>query len=205
MLLTLTLLVGTVFSAHAQFEGVVNFTRTKGTKVTKFRYHVAGNQLRIEELDGNGGVKNIMLVDADNNEVISVNTNRKVWMDAYNNRRMLPVDSRITKTEGTKEILGYQCSVYVVRNEGEGTAVHFWCGGEEFSFFRPTVETMNRRDKLARYFQVLEVPKGTFPLVGEEYDLDGKLRMRLEVTSFEKGDVDPAMFEIPDGYTEFEK
>lgn len=205
VLLTFTLLVGAVIPAQAQFEGVINFTRTKGTKTTQFRYHVSGNELRIEELGSNGEVKNIMLVNGDDNTVISLNTNRKVWMDAYNNRRMLPVDSRVTKTENTQEIHGYECTEWVVRNEQEGSEVHYWCGGDKFAFFRPTLETMNRKDKLARYFQVVEGTGRMFPVVGEEYDLNGKLRMRLEVTSFEPGEVPAAMFEIPEGYNEFEK
>ena len=205
VLLTLALTAGTILSASAQFEGIINVKRTKGTKITNFRYHVAGNLLRIEELDGNGGIKHIMLVDADEQTCYTLNTQRKVYMDAYNNRRVLPVNSRVTKTENTKEIAGYKCTEYIVRNEGEGTEVHYWIGGDEFRFFLPTLQVMNRKDKLARYFQVVPDPGAGFPILGEEQDLNGKVRMRLEVVSFEKGEVDDAMFDIPEGYSEFEK
>ena len=205
VLLTLALVASTVISANAQFEGIVNVKRTKGTKITNFRYHVSGNLLRIEELDANGGIKHIMLVDADENTCYTLNTSRKVYMDAYNNRRVLPVNSRVTKTENTKGVAGYQCTEYVVRNEEEGSEVHYWLGGQEFDFFLPTLQVMNRKDKLARYFQVIKDPGASFPIIGEEQDLNGKVRMRLEVTSFEKGAIDDAVFDIPEGYTEFEK
>ena len=129
VLLTLTLLVGSVLTASAQYEGVINFTRTKGTKVTHFRYHVAGNLLRIEELDGAGKVKNIMLVDGDENTVVTLNTARKVWMDAYNNSNRRPVGSQVSETGNSKKLQGRKCTEYVVRNEGENTEVHYWLGG----------------------------------------------------------------------------
>ena len=205
VLLTLALTAGSMLTANAQFEGTIDVKRTKGTKVTNFRYHVAGNLLRIEELDANGNIKHIMLVDADEQTCYTINTQRKVWMDAYNNRRVLSVNSRVTKTENTKMIAGYKCTEYIVRNEEEGSEVHYWLGGEEFGFFLPTLQVMNRKDKLARYFQMIKDAGAALPIVGEEQDLNGKVRMRLEVVGFTKGEVDDSMFDIPEGYTEFEK
>ena len=37
VLLTLAVVAGTLISAHAQFEGIINVKRTKGTKITNFR------------------------------------------------------------------------------------------------------------------------------------------------------------------------
>lgn len=202
--LSLLLCVLVAFSALAQFEGTIDFTRTKGDKVTKYRYYVQGNAIRIEEYSSSGDVVNIMLVDADESFCVAINTARKMWKDSYSNKERAAGDVEVSKTTETQQVQGYKCTKYVVINNTNGSEVHYWVGGSDFDFFGPTLKVMNRKDKLARYFQALGDTNGAFPIIGEEYDADGNLLMRLEVTAFTPGEVANELFEIPEGYQELE-
>ena len=205
LLFALSLPVIWAFMPVQDFEGQIHFTRTKGEKVTQYTYTVKGSHLRVDEYDANGKTKGVLLVDWELNTVIALSPERKIWMDAYNNRTGITANSRIHKTENTKTIQGYECNEWVVRNENEGREIHFWIGGSEFGFFPKAVKTMNRKDKISKYYRAIDDPGPGFPMIGEELNLDGKLITKLEVTKVEVKNIDAAVFDIPSGYTEFDK
>jgi len=67
------------------------------------------------------------------------------------------------------------------------------------------LETLNRKDEQAVFFLKMEDTKGVFPMLGIEQKLDGSEVSRLEVTKVVRGEQRPALFEIPQGYTKFER
>ena len=69
----------------------------------------------------------------------------------------------------------------------------------------PMLETLNRKDEQALFFLKIEGAKGVFPMIGTEQKMDGSEVSRLEVTKVTRGPQKSEQFEIPKGFTKFER
>ena len=154
--------------ANAQFEGFIEFTKKVGTITTTYKYFVHGDNIRIEEMDDEGKVLNVMLVDNKQEQILALNPDRKLYMEVPNKRAIPEVNAKVTKTENAKEILGYNCVEYTVKSSDDNRFLSFWIADEDFNFFIPLLKTLNRKDKQAVYFSKLKMEGGVFPLVGTE-------------------------------------
>lgn len=206
ILATLFTLVGTSTAVLAQaFEGVIEFTKTTGPVVTNYRYFVKGDRIRIEEIGARGDVQGIMLVDTRDRTVTAVSPERKLYMDVPNMRLPKEVEAQVTKTSEQKQIAGYTCEKWLVKSPREDRQMTYWVAADEFNFFIPLLETLNRKDEQAIFFLQIKDSKGVFPMLGLEQKMDGAEVSRLEATSVVKSVQKASLFEIPAGYNKFER
>ena len=187
------------------FEGVIEFTKTTGPVVTAYRYYVKGDFVRIEEVSSRGEVQGIMLVDTRDKTVTALSPERKLYMDVPNTRLPKEVEVQVQKTSDMKEIAGYKCEKWVVKGPKEDRQITYWVAADEFNFFRPLLETLNRKDETAMFFLEVKDNAGAVPLLGIEQKMDGAEVSRLEVSKVTKAVQKPALFEIPAGYNKFER
>jgi len=203
-----TIALGTCLSVSStaqSFEGMVEFTKTTGPVVTHYKYFVKGDHIRIEEIGAKGDIQGVMLVDTRDGTVKALSPERKLFMDVPNLRLPKDVNVKVTKTEETQILLGYQCEKWNVHNAQEDRDIEYWVANDEFDFFIPLLETLNRKDKQAVYF--LEIPDamGVFPMLGTETKSDGTVVTKLEVINVERDENKTAIFEIPPNYNKFER
>lgn len=198
------LCLGTGLNAQS-FEGVIEFTKTTGPVVTTYRYHVKGDYIRIEEVNSRGDVQGIMLVDTRDKTVTALSPERKLYMDVPNMRLPKEVETLVQKTSEMKEFAGYKCEKWVVKSTKEDRVLTYWVAADEFNFFIPLLETLNRKDEQAVFFLQIKDAKGVFPMLGIEQKTDGAEVSRLEVTKVTKGAQKASLFEIPAGYNKFER
>lgn len=199
-------LLGSFSAAQAQgFEGILEFTKTTGPVVTNYKYFVKGDHIRIEEISARGDVQGIMLVDTRDRTVIALSPERKLYMDVPNMRLPKEVETEIKKTGEMKDMAGYKCEKWVVKSPREDRVITYWVANDEFNFFVPLLETLNRKDEQAVFFLEIKDAKGVFPLLGVENKMDGAEVSKLEVTKVIKGAQKPTMFEIPAGFNKFER
>lgn len=201
-------LVAGLFTTMTQaqsFEGVIDFKKTSGPVVTNYKYYVKGDHVRIEEVSSKGDVQGIMLVDTHDKTVVALSPERKLFMDVPNMRLPKEVETTITKTSETKEILNYKCEKWLVKSNAEDRLITYWVAADAFDFFIPLLQTLNRKDEQAVFFLEIADSKGVFPIVGLEQKIDGAEVGRLEVSSITKGPQKDALFEIPAGYNKFER
>ncbi|MBK9176381.1 MAG: DUF4412 domain-containing protein [Flavobacteriales bacterium] len=198
------LCLGTSVNAQS-FEGVIEFTKTTGPVVTTYRYHVKGEYVRIEEVNSRGDVQGIMLVDTRDKTVTALSPERKLYMDVPNMRLPKEVETLVQKTSEMKEFAGYKCEKWVVKSTKEDRVLTYWVAADEFNFFIPLLETLNRKDEQAVFFLQIKDAKGVFPMLGIEQKTDGAEVSRLEVTKVTKGAQKASLFEIPAGYNKFER
>jgi len=91
-----------------------------------------------------------------------------------------------------------------VKNPDEGTQISFWVtSGGKFNFFRPMIKQLNRKEKFAIYYLLLDVKEGSVSFMAVQSDMSGKETGRLEVTKIQKKAVDASQFEVPKDYKEF--
>jgi Domain of unknown function (DUF4412) len=193
-------------NASAQaFEGVIEFTKTTGPVVTNYKYFVKGERVRIEEISARGEVQGIMLVDTRDKTVTAISPERKLYMDVPNMRLPKDVETTVQKTADLKDMAGYKCEKWVVKSPKEDRILTYWVAADEFSFFIPLLETLNRKDEQAVFFLQIKDNKGVFPMLGIEQKIDGAEISRLEVKQVTKGAQKQSLFEIPAGFNKFER
>lgn len=199
-------LLGSITLANAQaFEGIIEFTKTTGPVITNYKYYVKGDHIRIEEISARGDVQGIMLVDTRDRTVIALSPDRKLYMDVPNMRLPKEVETEVKKTGEMKDMAGYKCEKWVVKSVKEDRVLTYWVAADEFTFFVPLLETLNRKDEQAVFFLDIPDAKGVFPMLGLEQKLDGAEVTKLQVTKVTKGVQKPALFEVPAGYNKFER
>ncbi|MFZ1688531.1 MAG: DUF4412 domain-containing protein [Flavobacteriales bacterium] len=204
----LTLAIGTsvALAAHAQaFEGTIEFTKTTGPVVTNYKYYVKAEHVRIEEINSRGEVQGIMLVDTKDRTVYALSPERKLYMDVPNMRLPKEVKTEVKKSGEMRDMAGYKCEKWVVKSASEDRSITYWVAADEFTFFVPLLETLNRKDEQAVFFLEIEGASGVFPMLGVEQKLDGSEVSKLEVTKVVKGVQKPTLFEVPGDYNKFER
>lgn len=193
------------FTANAQFEGKIEFTKTIGPVTANYTYFVKGNLVRVEELGENGELQGIMIVDSDANTVTALSPERKMFIEVPNGRAPKEVDVNIDKTSNTKMIDGVNCTEWVVTCQGDGREAAYWVAEGDYHFFVPMLNTLNRKDKLAVYYNLIPDVNGYFPLEGVERKLNGTEISRLQVNNISRGKQPDYLFAIPEGYSKFER
>lgn len=189
----------------AQFEGVIQFEKTKGDASTKYSYFIGPDKVRIEEMGSDGKLKGVMLVDLKTNTLTSLSPERKIYMDATNHRPQTLPKTKLNKTGNKKNISGYDCTEWVVSNDLENTQISYWVVDKGFDFFTKLLKALNRKDKLSTYYLSNSGIEGTFTMMGTEKDMMTNSVTELKVTKIEKKAIDKNMFVIPEGYQKFEK
>ena len=187
------------------FEGTIEFTKTTGPVVTNYKYYVKGDHVRIEELSARGAVQGIMLVDNRDRSVTALSPDRKLYMDVPNMRLPKEFKAEVKKTGETKDMAGYKCEKWVVRSPSEDRTLTYWVAQDAFDFFIPMLETLNRKDEQALFFLKIDGAKGVFPMLGVEQKMDGSEVSRLEVTKVARGQQRTDLFQVPAGFTKFER
>jgi len=187
------------------FEGIIEFTKTTGPVVTNYKYYVKGERIRIEEISARGEVQGIMLVDTRDKTVTAISPERKLYMDVPNMRLPKDVETTVQKTAEMKDMAGYKCEKWVVKSGKEDRVLTYWVAADEFNFFVPLLETLNRKDEQAVFFLQIKDNDGVFPMLGIEQKNDGAEVSRLEVKQVSKGAQKATLFEIPAGFNKFER
>ncbi|NNC84372.1 MAG: DUF4412 domain-containing protein [Flavobacteriales bacterium] len=205
---TLSLIIGLLCSMNVtaqRFEGSIGFTKNIGPVTAKYVYMVKDHMIRVEELDELGDIQGIMLVNTENNTVVALSPERKMYIDVPNRRKSNESETNVKATGKTQMINGYECEEWSVSSDSDGRKVSYWVAKDDFDFFVPMLKTLNRKDKMALYYMNLPNATGTFPMKGTEVKSDGMELTRLQVDKVEKGALSAELFKIPEGYTKFER
>ena len=198
-------MLSSVAFATGPFQGMIKFTKTIGPVTANYVYYVKGDKVRVEELGENGEVQGIMIVDTKANTVKALSPERQMYIDVPNKRPAREMEVYVQKTGKSETINGYKCSEVKVSGKSDGREVTYWVADDDFDFFIPMLETLNRKDKLAVYFMNIPDLAGVFPMVGVERKTDGVELSKLQVIEMNKTDLEVSMFEIPANYTKFER
>lgn len=187
------------------FEGTISFTKLVGSSESKYNYIVKGNKIRIEELDNDEKIQGIMIVNTSTNKIIALSPERKLYMDVPNKRTISIPKIEQSKGTSTKTLNGVSTIDWIATSNEEDRVISYWLDFKKYDFFIPLLKTLNRKDKQATYYLALSGVDGAFPLLSVEKKLDGTELSRLTVSSITKKSVADSQFDIPNGYTKFDK
>ncbi|MFT7155286.1 MAG: hypothetical protein ACI8Q1_000287 [Parvicella sp.] len=194
-------------SSFAQFTGTIEFNKTVGTVVNvNYKYYVSGDDIRVEEINSDKEIEGIQLMDLKEEKMISLSPERKMYMETPKKRAAATVNVEVENTKKTKVIEGVKCTEYIVTCTEKDRKVVYWIADGEYDFFIPMLKTLNRKENQSMFF--LEIPnmEGKFPMMSTETVLStGKVVSVLTTVNMKKGTVDAEKFELPAGYTKFER
>lgn len=185
------------------FEGEIEFTKKTGKEIVKYLYHIKGDKVRIDELNTENKLVGVMIVNVKTYEAISLNLERRMYVDLEKNNTKLAKIEGVNVSNGkiTKMIAGYNCKEVVVKNKKLKNQVVYYIHKDKFDFFEGLMIALNRKDLASVYFQQIPDIKGVFPFMAIEKDASGKEITTLEVTEVVKRKVEDGLFKIPDGYS----
>lgn len=151
-------------------------------------------------------------LDGDNKAVSIVNLNAReisILMPGQNMYMVMPVPAggdvvegsgpRLVDTGETMEILGYDCTRYLL--EDNIRAIEVWATKELGPYVGASDPMQRKGAKNA--WETMLAGAGLFPLRVTDRDSDGNLVFSLDVTEIDPSPLDEALFTIPEGYQEF--
>lgn len=204
---TITLLFVLITSlTFAQgFEGQIDFVRKNAFDATKYTYYVSREHVKIDEINKDGKVVGTMIVDLNKKTAVSINHDRKMYMDVKTKPSTKNMDMCMTfKKNEKKEILGYKCTKWIVKNDTYKTQGEYWViDNANFFFFKELLDILNRKDKIALYFMQIKENAGYFPIMGKETGYDGKVKAELITKKITRKKLNESIFKIPAGYKKF--
>jgi hypothetical protein len=185
------------------FEGEIEFVKKSSNETLKYIYHVKGDKVRIDEFNSENTLLGIMLLNTKTKEALSLNLERKLFIDLEkNNTKLAKIDGvEIIPGKGVKKVVNYSTKEITVKNSKDNSSVTYFVSKDHFTFFEPLLITLNRKDKVSIYYQQIPDIKDVFPFYAVERDANGKELTTLEVTQIVKRVVEDEMFKIPDGYS----
>ena len=196
------------FAATAQsFEGSIEFKKRTATDTTNYVYYVKGDKIKIDEIGSKSKkVEGSFLVDTKNSTMQFISHDRKLYGDQPTGTPNAPTGkSEVTWTKNSKTIMNMKCTEVVVKNKDENTTITFWVTKGKYDFFDVMLRVLNRKDKFSTYYLQIPNTKGMMPVLAIMSSSDGQEKERLETTKVDKKPIDPKTFDIPAGYTKFEK
>ncbi len=190
------------FSFSLSFEGNISFIRESVYDTTYIVIMVKGELVRVDEFDQNRKLLSSQLVNLTNEQVVALSHEKKLYthipVAPHKNSSTQPLN--INKTGNYKEINGYVCYQWRVKDVKRNTEVAYWVAQERFGFFETLLKLLNRTEHSLRIFSSIPENEGYFPLLTEERTLLRKDKLRIAVVDISEKNLNHSLFEIPQGY-----
>lgn len=184
------------------FEGKINFLRETVYDTTHITILVKGNKARIDEFDTKNNLVSSRLIDMEGNTVIALSPEKKLYTNVPVNRKSVPSNNGlvIKKTQNFKEINGYKCYQWRVKDPQHNTEAAYWVINENFVFFDKLVALINRTEHSLTLYNAIPENDGYFPILTEERTLLRKKKLHIAVVDINESSLNPSLFEIPKDY-----
>lgn len=192
-------------SSFAQFGGEIEFSKKVGTIEVNYKYFVSGDKVRVEEIT-DGKVEGVQLMNLKEGTMLAVSPERKMYMEVPNKRPTTELTVDIDKTGKTKTVNGYKCEQIIVTCKDKDRKIEYWVAKGDYNFFIPMLNTLNRKENQSLFFLKIPGMEGYFPMMSTETTLsDGKVVSELSAGKITEKKLAGDMFEVPAGFSKFEK
>ncbi len=210
-MLTFLLVINFVFGGGGEntqtFEGKLEVVKNTKTDTAYYVYYVRGSKIRIDRLNRDKTVEVYDIIDTNSKTIKTVNPKSKVYMIKTSGKGYRPQKGQleIQKTGSSKEINGYTCYQYRVRNEVDGKEITYWIMKGNYPFFFNLLNTLNLKDNKSSYYLRLSAMQGMLPIQIVERSLLWEKFSTFEILKIEKVKPDNNLFEIPANYVLYKR
>ncbi len=197
---------------NTSFEGVIKFTWKKFKDTTYYTYSIKDNFVRVdihENCEGCKAIENWLIFDLKESTITAYNPSRNIYKDINVKPYAPSSDENYKVTAGNsatnkKQIHGYECKQWRVKNIKENTEVAFWVANDNFDFFTAFLKLWNRTERHAQYYLKIPNTMGYFPLLSVERTILREEKQKLMVTDIEKKKLNISLFSVPESFRSYE-
>lgn len=205
LIISILLLLFSCGVSATPFEGVIYFKKTSGSEHTYFRYYIKGDNVRIEDVNEEGQLNGILLIDMTKVSLKMLSCSAQLYIEVPISPSSEQPRIKVDRTGEVKMIAGQECELWKALDTQDYTRFEFWVHEDNYPFFSPMLRMLNRKDKIAKAWIGLLIGDTFFPFEGIEYSSTGKEVTRLEVIELKPMELDPDLFTIPSNYSLFER
>lgn len=190
-------------SENDSFEGKIFFKSYKPGQEDIYVYYVKGNNVRLDKIQ-DGVINGTILVNTSTKDMYALTPKHKIYYKKSYQPTDYPIreDVTVEKTGEMTNISGFNCEKVKVSDPTNNSFITYYISEKNFDFFRPLINTLNRKERLSMNYNQVEGMKRDFPFLGIEKDKEGKVLQRLQVTLLEEEEIKESMFEIPYNFKE---
>ncbi len=195
------------FTSSAQdFEGRIFLISNSLYDTLYYSYTVKGHNIKIDEFNRYKKLTKSLIINTETQSIIAINPAKKLYTKLPPIETIEQPDEQgfdVVKTTNFKEINGYKCNLWRVRNKELNTDVTYWVATDKFRFFDDLLHTLHSHEKYLSFFLKLPEVEGALPMVSIE-----RTMLREEKNSFTVIDIDnikikDSQFQIPHDYKYF--
>ena len=193
---------------NQKFEGVITFEQQTFVDTLRYTYYVKGDLVKLvvnEDCSSCVTGDEAMIFDIKNKTITALKPSVHMYKD-------IPIKPYVEKRNDNfiitqnprnyKQINGYKCIQWRVKNIKENTEISYWVVDADFDFFVDFLKLWNRTEKQSRYYLQIPNSSGYFPMMSVERTTLREKRMQLKVQSVQEKKLDNSLFEIPPDYKE---
>ncbi len=203
--ISLFLLVSLLSFSVSAFEGVITWKETKRNVSMTKKMFVKGDMVRIETYKPGSEteLKGVKIVDMAKGTVTALIPSRELYFEVQPKEGGHDKEVTGKATGKTSNILGYDCKEFVATSAA-GNSVTFQIAAGDFAFFSKLIHTMGKADASDVFFEKLD-QKDAMPLKTEQKNSAGTVMFTREAKKIEKTELEDSLFQIPEGYSMWEK
>jgi len=189
-------------SIASDFEGNISFVCETVFDTTYITIMVKGDMIRVDEFNKNYQLQASRIINLPKEMAIAISHQQKL----YTNITVSPSNGTISnslnlkKTGNYKEINGYKCYQWRVKDVQRNTEIAYWVAEERFDFFESLLKFLDRTEYSLKIFNNIPGCDRYFPLLTEERTLLRKDKLRIAVVEINETTLNSKIFEIPEGY-----
>ena len=190
-----------------KFEGSIKCVHQTSSDTTYYTYHVKDDFVRIDEMNSRDEIENSLIFDLKSKSITAISPKRKLY-------KKLPIRSDnddnnenftiIKSPSNYKQIHGYKCYQWRVKNKAENTEIAYWVAYDNFEFFEDLLKIWNRSEKSSIFYMKIPDKNGFFPMLQVERTLLRDFRNKQEVIEINKAEIKKDVFNIPKDFISFD-
>jgi hypothetical protein len=186
------------------FKGKIQFIEKNLFDTILYNLFVNNNLVRIDKFEKKENNESI-IINLITKQMFVLNHKKKLYSKFQINEEKVEYDSnyKIIKTENEKDVIGYKCKQWRVKNAKENTEITYWVNNQNYGFYYYFIKTWNNTSKINKYFQLIPNSFGYMPLEITERNLLRDIKTSIIFTKLENSTIDTSVFKIPKEYTLF--
>jgi len=189
-----------VFTNH--FNGNFQLVDKSLFDTVTYNIYVWNDKVRIDKVQSNVN-KESTIINLVSKEIIILNHQARLYTTQIFTEEKTEIDSnfKIIKTDNEKNILGFKCKQWRVKNIKENTEVTYWMSpNNDYGFYYYLTKVWNPNLKTHKYYQVISNTFGYMPMEAIERSLLRDIKNTMIITHLNKEIKDTSIFYIPSSY-----
>jgi hypothetical protein len=187
------------------FEGKILFVKENVFDTTHYCMYVKGNQIKLEQVNTEVENPEYYLVDIKANTLKIVNHSKKAYQSIKIIDQNTSNNIDIIKTHNSKDINGYKCYQWRIKNYKDDSEIAYWVTNNAFDFFDDFIRIIYNSNSIIGINFLIPEMNGVMPINIVERSLLRIKRASLSVIEIKDTKIPDTIFNLPQNYKLFDE